>query len=944
MPRVLFLCLTIVAVFSLSAAAATSISEDAPVTADVAALARSVDMDPVRDRARFLPELIRILYAQRLAVAQPSSALPRIALPPIASMPSAALSRVPVPLTADVWSRAIFRRTVDATQLVAAIIGDRRAALLCYSLAALDDETLEYLSLHPAILTRLYEEKAPEFAAFGASVRIRSGRVVPPGGDVAVPLWEGIVGERTDNPERFIRQLFSLDLGRLAYLYDTIAQLDAPNAAFALGLWISDTSVRQARFLALADTCARTYHEWRLDVLPFSKPMHDLAMLLMRIRVGPTGAPLAPAEQSFWTEAFRTDALEDDSVSFAGSAVPDDLIDAAWLMDVMANSDLYWRGDRLDQFSFGQRVFADVPADERADAVVAIRAFPRQRMLSLALERSGIRTPAIYAIAARRAAEAASSNARQFWTLSQLQSGLAHLLRMMRVQSIDQATGEALIRSLCGVPLDENGQYAGAFADWLTRELLPRLPARESAESRMIAALGGAPQSGLSRVEWEGQEYRVDLATAERSRIEIVRGKQIGYSLDLAIDLRSVSRTLESDTLTAAELQRAVAVLSALPDTYGSRFVFQSDVRALGIEEQRPAQERVARAIEELTRLARGRDFRRAARVGATLDDLVDNVLGDVLLSFVYAVELGDPEGPALLARNVALRHDFGFGRRDSEIRRRTIWAVPRRDFLPGVPWHVTGSVLGLDIALAPMSLRRISLDRLSDAPHLSSIDREAFAISVALMEPRQLRDQDRDSIVAAVARGRRRVAALEKGEEPLAPIADAIALDGWRRRAIPWMQQNEPAGISSMFSLVELVMLGGGADEAVLNRWGTTALESVGCACTRMVTPRTWRLLSGRPQMGLMAAGVTDLNLHVALMLAELKLPAALAKSVLSAAVLDFIEDVAPHDAFDWWTVARSAQTIPRDQIEDYVAAAAAVDGPLVPEEPVAADGERQP
>jgi hypothetical protein len=277
MPRVLVLCLTIVAAFPLNAAAATSISEDAPVTADVVALARSVEMDPARDRAGFLPDLIRVIYAQRQGVAQSSPLLARMA-PPIGSNPSATLSRVPVPLTADVWSRAIFRRTVDSSQLVAAIVGDRRAALLCYSLAALDDETLEFLSQHPAILTYLYEEKAPEFAAFGASVRIRSGRVVPPGGDVAIPLWEGIVGERTDNPERFIRGLFSAELGRLAYLYDTIAQLESPNAAFALGLWISDTTVRQARFLALADACVRSYHEWRRPPSERSGPRRSAAM------------------------------------------------------------------------------------------------------------------------------------------------------------------------------------------------------------------------------------------------------------------------------------------------------------------------------------------------------------------------------------------------------------------------------------------------------------------------------------------------------------------------------------------------------------------------------------------------------------------------------------------------------------------------------------------
>ena len=60
--------------------------------------------------------------------------------------------------------------------------------------------------------------------------------------------------------------------------------------------------------------------------------------------------------------------------------------------------------------------------------------------------------------------------------------------------------------------------------------------------------------------------------------------------------------------------------------------------------------------------------------------------------------------------------------------RARSLWAVPRQDFLPGVPWHVTGSVLGLDIALASLTLRRISPDRIADAPRLPSNEREAFA------------------------------------------------------------------------------------------------------------------------------------------------------------------------------------------------------------------------
>ena len=147
-------------------------------------------------------------------------------------------------------------------------------------------------------------------------------------------------------------------------------------------------------------------------------------------------------------------------------------------------------------------------------------------------------------------------------------------------------------------------------------------------------------------------------------------------------------------------------------------------------------------------------------------------------------------------------------------------------------------------------------------------------------------------------------------------------------------MLTEDAASIPSMFSLAELLLLGGGLDGANVNAWGTTALQLEGCACTRLVLPHTWRLLSGRPQMAFMASGVPDLNLRIAAELAELGLPAALARYALAAAVLDFIEGVAPTDPNDWWTLARTAQAVPKELIEDYVAAAAAVDGPLVPDE----------
>jgi hypothetical protein len=81
------------------------------------------------------------------------------------------------------------------------------------------------------------------------------------------------------------------------------------------------------------------------------------------------------------------------------------------------------------------------------------------------------------------------------------------------------------------------------------------------------------------------------------------------------------------------------------------------------------------------------------------------------------------------------------------------------------------------------------------------------------------------------------------------------------------------------------------------------------------------------------MASRVADLNLHVALTLYELQLPAALARHVLEAAMQDFIDEVRPSDPNDWLTLARAAERLSRERLEDYVASAAAVDGPLAPD-----------
>ncbi len=940
MPRALLVYVTIVAAFPASLAAAPPISDDVPVPAEVAAVARTIGLDPPRDRARFASEMARLMYTPAMGKTPALALLLNQKLIDPALVAAEQPMRVPMPLTADLWSR-IIKRPIRAEQLFSSIMIDRRAALLCYSLAALDDETLQYIAQHPEILAHVYEHDAATFGAFGASLRIHDGRVVPPGGPTAVPLWEAVTRESTAVPAEFVRVLFSAHQGHLAYLYDTIAQLDRAHAAFALGLWITDPAARALRFNALLDVSTRSYREWRLETLPFSRPLHDLSILLMRLHVEPDGLMSAPGTRAFWAAVFGGEDLRVDAGAFAHDAHGPTPVDAAWLAETTSGSDMFWRGDRLEQVAFGQRVFAGVPANQWPDAVVAIRAFPRQRALLMMMERMGIREPAAYATIARDAARVSGGNPnRVFWTLAQLQSVAAIVARMTISGTLPQDAGRRLILSIFSLPADGD-RYDGRVAAWLDRELLPLLPAGDDIEDRLIAGIAGPPSgSNAPRVFWEGQQYRLDLAAGERKRLRAIRVKQEGYSVDVAIELAAIAKTLAADPLTAETVRSMAEALGAMPSKFTRRLEFSPETRPPGIDEPRPAKEWLEKVAEDLSKAARSGDMKRAARVAAALNERIDDILGDALLSIAYAADLGDPDGPAMLARNVALRHDFGFGRKDSEVRTRTIWSLPRQDFLPGVPWHVTGSVVGLDVAMAGLSLKRITPDRIADAPKLPSNERDGYAINVSLMNARALTDADRDAVSQAIERGSQRVAALMAGTETLDNIADAVEMDGWRRRAINWMIAEDRQSIPTMFSLVELLTLGGD-DTRRFAAWGASAVQLDACMCQRLVSPQSWRLLSGRPQMAFMAAAIPDLHLFIAMKLHELKLPAALARTILQAAVLDFVEEVAPADPNDWWTVVRRARTIPQNLVEDYVAAAAAVDGPLIPDE---TDSTREP
>ena len=157
------------------------------------------------------------------------------------------------------------------------------------------------------------------------------------------------------------------------------------------------------------------------------------------------------------------------------------------------------------------------------------------------------------------------------------------------------------------------------------------------------------------------------------------------------------------------------------------------------------------------------------------------------------------------------------------------------------------------------------------------------------------------------------------------------LDLDGWRARALDWTVMHDPEHVASLFSLGEILVLGGGSPSA-LGAWGTYAVRTAGCLCSRLAAPGEWRRWWGLSQAGLPATLVADLPLNVAVVLHNLHLPAVLARPVLAAAMQDFVDATNPTDGNDWLTLARAARAVDRTRFEDYIASAAA-DGPLVAE-----------
>ena len=151
-------------------------------------------------------------------------------------------------------------------------------------------------------------------------------------------------------------------------------------------------------------------------------------------------------------------------------------------------------------------------------------------------------------------------------------------------------------------------------------------------------------------------------------------------------------------------------------------------------------------AAAELRRLRRVRDLQGGASLDTAISDTAS--LARALMAIVYAVHLGDPDGAAAMALGAA-RHDFGLTAGGSGV----AWSLPAEDVDRRRAWHIRGSLLGLEVALAPLALRRVNTTEMPLEPSVGPQDRQTMTLAVTLMHPAATTDASRDAIVTAIQR-----------------------------------------------------------------------------------------------------------------------------------------------------------------------------------------------
>lgn len=823
--------------------------------------------------------------------------------------------RLPWALSPATWSQHVFERPVPARALFAEVLRTPNALLFWHGLLALDDSTRRFLEASPDLVKTLSHDAAPIFAAYSGTVAVRDGRVQVAGGDAVRALWEALVDEPVTAPDRFVRRLFTRDGGRLAVFFDLVQRLPAPQQAFAAGLWVRTADERVERFRRLYDAVRVVDSDWTPSLAPFKRAPDDPWLLLRGLPIASPaqGNGLAgPQQRKFWQRAFD-DGLPGNPADALRNVDEDGVVDAAWLVEQVCQQPIGERGARFRQVMLVTHAFPKAAAAELPGALMGARGVARFPALFTALERSHLLTAPIASAAARQAeaVDRIGDHSRRALALASLQGGLAFLDRAVITGAIPVDRARALVTQLMTVPLVSDAFDAGV-ARWWVEHVLPAIDAAPDADAdrRVSRALSMAATQRRT-VEWEGERYDVDWLGMEQRRLDAVRQAQGGVQVAHVVSLVAAMRQIEASQAAPEALRGPAATLASLATATAKLEALSELLEPLDVSRL------LSQASRDLARVRGPRDRDRMNDTQDRLGHVADWLVSHLLVALAYAPHVGDAGGAAARTGTLALRHRFGVNEASEQARQREPWRTPTQVDGGGA---VTGALVGLDVALARLSLRRLS----NAVPHptgLSTANVEALAAQAALASPRTLDAVPLDGLARALTAGRERVRAAQANPSALDALATRAGVSGERRMLLGWMAANEPDRVGSMFTQREL-LAAGDASPSTMDAVGTptTALDGR----WRLAAPPRdpWEPYAGRPTTGVMPALAPDLVLRIGELLDATRLPTDLAPAVLAYAVQDLLDSATVASSDDWLGLSRFAGALARERFDDIVSA----------------------
>ena len=658
---------------------------------------------------------------------------------------------LPLALAPSTWTTAVFEREVPARALFAELLRNPNALLLWHGALALDPSTRRFLEVAPDLVRTIYREAAPLFSVYGAHIAVRGGRLQVAGGAHVPALWEALVGEPLAAPADFVRRLFTRDGGRLAVFFDLIQGLPEPQRQFVTGAWVADAGRRLDRFRALYDAVSRADADWSPATAPLTRYPADPWLLLRGLVPAPArgGNGLAgPQQRRFWERAFE-DGLPEDPARALRDVDDDGPVDAAWLVDRVCNDSAAARPSRFQQVMVIARAFPAPTVADLPGTLMAARGLVEFPALLLVLERGGVLTPALATPAVRQAllVQRINDRNRRAVALALLQGGVALIDRLLRTGVLTPQSATPLLSALLSVPL-HNESFGAGVAAWFVDQVVPQLPRGDaSPDGAIIEALSTHAGSRV-HTTWKGTAYAVDWTGAERERLARWRTAQGGISLGELVQLVQLMRRVDQGVPSPAKSRDEIAAIIELEKALGRPRTLEEVTEPLELTRVLP------QARRELERVRGPRDRDRVDRAAERLGQATEWLSMHLLLSLAYTPYLGDPSGPAARAGDLSLRHRFGV-HDGSDSARTTPWSVPVEADDTGA---VTGAILGLDHALARLSLRRLAGATPPRATLLTAANLHALALQVVLASPRDATGSQLHEVVAALSRGRQRV------------------------------------------------------------------------------------------------------------------------------------------------------------------------------------------